>query len=184
VHIGIDFGAKLSGKTVVCFHHNQALDVLQVGKGKDADKWIEGIIDRLKPLHVFVDAPLTLPAAFFGMGNDFFYRKCDRQCHAMSPLFLGGLTACAMAMANRYTNITFIESYPKQVVVELGLEQYYKTHLNGFLAQLATLLPLPVGCEITNWHQADSLLAWLVGHRYYNGEAKLFGDSSEGIIYA
>ena len=37
IHLGIDYGSKLAGTTVICFEKNKQLHFLQSEKKKDAD---------------------------------------------------------------------------------------------------------------------------------------------------
>jgi predicted nuclease with RNAse H fold len=97
---GIDFGKKLSGNTVICEKNGDLTRFYRASKDTDADKFITGLIKDVRPEIIFIDAPLSLPAAYHDSENyqDYFYRLCDRQLKAMSPMFLGGLTARAIKM--------------------------------------------------------------------------------------
>lgn len=90
MHLGIDYGSKLAGTTAICYQEGDALTIIQSEKKQDADRFINDTVESLKPEQIFIDAPLSLPAAYFGNGDDYFYRDCDRQLKAMSPMFLGG----------------------------------------------------------------------------------------------
>ena len=103
MHIGIDYGAKLAGTTAICFEQSGQLKIWQSEKKKDADKFVQESIKQLQPTTVFIDAPLSLPLAYFGEGENYFYRECDKILKGMSPMFLGGLTARAMRLAKPYT---------------------------------------------------------------------------------
>ena len=100
--IGIDYGAKLSGYTAICFNQNDILTIQQCLYGKDADKWLKEVLTQHDFESVYIDAPLSLPGKYRALSgyNDFHYRKCDQELRAMSPLFLGGLTARAMSFSD------------------------------------------------------------------------------------
>lgn len=183
-HFGIDFGAKLAGTTAVCFAKDGKLHLLQSAKKRDADAWLRRLFEEQKPSAVFMDAPLSLPSVYKGLGSDFHYRACDRAVEAMSPMFLGGLTARAMQLRAAFPDLPFHEAYPAQVVRTCwpdGL--FYKKDLSSFLAQMKEKLPLPFAEPPENWHQVDAMLAWLTGWRYGRGEAVCFGDAAEGVIW-
>ncbi len=188
-HFGIDFGAKLAGTTAVCFAKNGQLNLLQSNKKQDADTWLRRLIAEQKPNSVFMDAPLSLPGVYRGVGSDFHYRACDRAVGAMSPMFLGGLTARAMQLRAAFPEIPFFEAYPAQLVRTYwpnGI--FYKNDLTSFLVNLAEILPLPLAIDThgkppENWHQVDAALAWGTGWRYERGGAVSFGEAEEGVIW-
>lgn len=96
MHIGIDFGSKLAGTTALCIGEaGEQLQVSSSEKGQDADLFLMAALEGKAPATLCIDAPLSLPLAYRqpNENSDFFYRKADRQAKAMSPLFLGGLTA-------------------------------------------------------------------------------------------
>jgi predicted nuclease with RNAse H fold len=119
--LGIDFGAAKAGTTVLCWHDSasQKICFAQSVKGADADTFILGCINRVRPQLVAIDAPLSIPLVYAAISDaqledDFMFRDCDRQLKAMSPLFLGGLTARAMRISTRLKQqaIKCIEVYP------------------------------------------------------------------------
>ena len=183
---GIDYGSKIAGTTVIAYLESDRLQIVQSAKKQDADRWILDHCDNLKPEMVFLDAPLSLPAAYFGKGEDYFYRLCDRECKAMSPMFLGGLTARAMALDKGYNKAEFIECYPGMLarqVLKLGELYNKKSKLSDqAVEQLLSLLPYELDAMLDNWHQFDALLCWLTGYRYQKGEALKIGDKEEGLI--
>lgn len=136
-----------------------------------------------------MDAPLSLPAAYFdSYYDDFFYRRCDRELSAMSPMFLGGLTARAMALKHRWRETCeFIEVYPAALAfVHFGDGDIYKKSLSGIgelTAELERQYRLSLHQAPENWHQFDSLLAWISGFRHEHGIARAYGDKEEGRIY-
>lgn len=188
-HLGIDFGSKTAGTTVICWQENNTLRFHQSLKNEDADQLISQFIRELKPDAVFIDAPLSLPMAYRNSTghSDFFYRVADRATQAMSPLFLGGLTARSMRLDHLHPELPFYEAYPGKLAEiwkwkELG---YKKSQASFPLFQqeisektgLKMYLP-------ENTHQLDGALAWCIGWRYYYNEVQIFGNPEEGLIYA
>ena len=192
MHFGIDYGSKIAGTTVICFEKAGKLHWQQSDKKKDADAFIKVAIATHQPTHVFIDAPLSLPAAYYHPAEsenaNFFFRQCDKELRAMSPMFLGGLTARAMSLQHHYRTsaIEFIEVYPSFLVKTLfeNIEIYKKQpdSIPVFLTLLLPELPYPMIEIPTNWHQVDGILAWLSGHRMLNGNALTIGDVAEGVI--
>lgn len=145
MHVGIDYGSKLAGTTVLCWEQDGQLHYQQSEKKKDADQWLIQLIQELSPPEVFIDAPLSLPAAYHGKGEDFFYRDCDRELRAMSPMFLGGLTARAMKLRHLLSpqQIVFQETYPAELVRNLpDLKECY--------------LKKKRPCELTFWTNSNN----------------------------
>ena len=120
-------------------------------------------------------------------------KKADLQSHAMSPMFLGGLTARAIQWAHlaQQRGTAIIEAYPKLVAQHLALDMrrykkdasyleaatgVVKAHLNE-LTSLSTL-PTPL-----NWHQFDAVLALCTAVRFSQGKAVPLGDKEEGVLY-
>lgn len=184
MHLSIDYGSKLAGTTAICWAENKQLKIVQSEKKKDADLFIQKYISELKPGMVFIDAPLSLPSAYFGKGKDYFYRKCDKELKAMSPMFLGGLTARAMKLSSQFPDIIFHEIYPAQLRRLILPEAifYKKEKLEVFCELLENILPYIFLEQPKNWHQVDSALAWLSGWRYEKGKAEIYGEEKEGII--
>ncbi len=182
-HFGIDFGARNAGTTAVCREIGHTLTVELSGKGTDADLFLDRLLEQERPEQCFIDAPLSLPMAFFGRSDDFLYRKADRELGAMSPMFLGGLTARAIRMKHRHPGIRFTESYPRQLVRLLGLDRHYKTSVEKFWSDLAVHLPLPVQGPPPTWHETDAVLAWLSGWRFAHRKASKYGQKEEGEVW-
>jgi len=186
---GIDYGSKLAGTTSICFEVDNKLVFLQSEKKKDADKMIIQFFENLRIKQVFFDAPLSLPRAFFGEGEDFFYREGDSAIGAMSPMFLGGLTARAIKLKTTFekTGISFFEAYPGGLAKELNIkEKGYKKDSEQliFLTEfISKNFDLKLKKHPSNWHQFDSLLAFVVGLRFNANQALFFGDEGEGGIW-
>ena len=65
MHIGIDFGAKLSGTTAICMGVvGGRLEVTCSKKGQDADLFLNAALKGKAPATVCIDAPLSLPLAY------------------------------------------------------------------------------------------------------------------------
>lgn len=187
-HIGIDFGARTAGNTVICLRERGLFRFERAGRGDDADAWLQERVPELAPGAVYIDAPLSLPGAYFGRGDDHFFRNADRQAGGMSPMFLGGLTARAMRMADRWraAGIAVHEAYPAALVRHawefLGIRpgRAIPRHKLRLMAGLC-MLPPP---EPRDRHEADAWLCWVIGHRHRRGEALRFGQPDEGLILA
>lgn len=185
--IGIDFGAKNAGTTAICFAVNKTLKVVQSTKGHDADLFCHDWIHSLSPRQILIDAPLSLPHAYFGKGEDFLFRLCDRETAAMSPLFLGGLTARAMRLAAHFRplGIIFTETYPK--LVHQQLLPYLpkpskKDEVSSIVLQLESAIGFDIQMEHISVHSLDAVLAWAAGWRLLKGQAIQKGDPAEGLI--
>lgn len=184
--IGIDYGSKLAGTTVISYAMEDKLQLEQSRKKTDADDWLIQRLSALSPGAVYFDAPLSLPAAFYGKGDNYFYRDCDRMTKAMSPMFLGGLTARAIKLKHRLEEVDFFECYPGYLAREvLQISRFYtkkQSLQNEAIDLLEKLLPLPMKRTPENWHQFDAVLAWITGHRMQEGQALFLGDPGEGQI--
>jgi len=186
-HCGIDFGAKKAGTTAVCFFDDSAWKIFQSSKNEDADIFLEKTIASLGPERIFIDAPLSLPVVYTSNVQppeaDYHYRVCDREAGAMSPLFLGGLTARAIRLRSIWAEngIGIFETYPKLLAHSLGLSAY-KNDLATCMEQISMKLGLDPLPEMKNWHQADAFLAWISGLRHEQGRFNQLGNEKEGII--
>ncbi len=184
--IGIDYGSKLAGTTVICYAQDSGIRFLQSKKKQDADQMILDFVDEYPYDSIFLDAPLSLPLAYFDNGKDYFYRECDRKTGAMSPMFLGGLTARAMRLASLLITTKCYETYPAYLIkTVLQLSELYqkKSKFTGdILDKLYPLLPITLDDEITNWHQFDALLCWISGYRHDSKKALSIGHKDEGLI--
>ncbi len=190
---GIDYGSKLAGTTVVAFlNDGGAIETLQSAKGQDADQFILQWAAQHQPSHLFLDAPLSLPGVYTKKleCDDYFYRKADKQTKAMSPMFLGGLTARAMFLRDQLSaqyQINTWEVYPAYLAKLLALHSLFykkeKVHIPKVIEAIAATLPCDIAtCKFYNWHQVDALLSFCSGFRYIQGIALVFGDPIEGQI--
>lgn len=196
---GIDYGSKLAGTTVIAFMNECGkVEFATSIKNKDADQFILEWTTIHAPELIFLDAPLSLPGVYQHLPNynDYFFRVADKAVHAMSPLFLGGLTARAMQLqANlEKMNVKIIEVYPGYLAKILALNNLFykkeKAHIPALLTQLsqsfdrsfAESLSLQVCSSLSTWHHFDALLALFSGMRYLHHQHLTFGEAAEGLI--
>lgn len=185
-HVGVDFGARNAGTTAVCWKLQGSFRFAHSADNEDADAWLEATIAELSPLAIYIDAPLSLPAAYHGKGTDYFFRNADHRVRGMSPMFLGGLTARAMRMAAQWraSGIAVHEAYPAALIrhawESLGIEprKAIPKHKLRIMAGMI-IMPSP---EPADRHEADAWLCWVIGHRHAKGEAISHGHPDEGII--
>lgn len=181
--VGIDFGAKLSGKTVIA-HRIDGSEIAfsQCEKKVNADTWLKNQLQELGASDVYIDAPLSLPGAFFGKGSNFHFREADKITNAMSPMFLGGLTARAMDLKHTLVHLTFYEIYPAYFQSQIIQSSSYKKDIGSFLSDLTVKYPLALEKNPSNWHQVDALLALLIGERHQHNRHLVIGNLTEGVI--
>lgn len=189
--VGIDYGAKLAGTTAIALLEKQKIVIFQSSKKQDADAFVKNFANERKPQLIALDAPLSLPKIYKNeeKGGDYFYREADKLLGAMSPMFLGGLTARAMQLAAycRQIQIPVIEVYPAVLAKKWNLEQFqYKKSLS-LIHQACKAIEEKIGYQLAqkpeNWHQFDAVLALATALRYYYQQAERFGNESEGIIW-
>jgi predicted nuclease with RNAse H fold len=186
--IGIDLGARSSGNTVVCRRERGLFVFERPLQGNDGDAWLEERITDLRPDAIYIDAPLSLPGAYFGRGADHFFRAADLQARGMSPMFLGGLTARAIRFAQRWRDagIAVHEVYPAALIrqawehLHIAPGKAIPRHKLRLMAGMCSLPPP----SPADRHEADAWLCWVIGHRHRAGKAKVFGAPDEGLILA
>lgn len=190
--MGIDYGSKLSGNTVVALLHNKTITFHKSNKNKNADQMILDIANDIKPGYVFIDAPLSLPGIYSNPSkySDYFYRMADSELGAMSPMFLGGLTARAMRLANELKSkgMKVHESYPAAIARSLELHELGYKKDKKSINKLASLLNEYLGIDfdenkVTTWHHIDALLTLVIAKRYFESRHLVFGEKEEGLIY-
>lgn len=166
---GVDFGAQRSGNTVVAVNAGSKISLHRPSKGQETDPWIVELLTELNPALVAIDAPLSLPGIYLAPKQyaDYFYRACDRELQAMSPMFLGGLTARAMRLKDILikTNVEVIETYPKKIKasgIKVNLDIAQDSHEQDALFCLA-LAELYQQKKATGVGSADEGLIWLPG---------------------
>jgi predicted nuclease with RNAse H fold len=191
MHIGIDYGAKLSGNTVICYSRNESdLHFLRVNRENDADAFLFRSLIELQPTEAFIDAPLSLPGVYSGLLDcrDFFFREADRTTRAMSPMFLGGLTARAMQLKSMLLKekIILFETYPGYLARHWKLDEsgYKKTkeNLEYTVDKLFQLTGFSLE-DIRSWHDIDAFLAMISHIRYRKRECIRIGKEGEGFIF-
>lgn len=191
MHFGIDYGSKLAGTTVITYEQGGRLFQRSSIKGKDADQMILKTATELLPSSIYIDSPLSLPGAYFNKGNDYFYREADKKLQAMSPMFLGGLTARAMKLKARLVEdlgIDVFETYPGAFVrATQELKEVYDKKDIDMIPKIAKVIEGLIknrSLEVApnSIHAIDSLIAWYSGYRHINGKANLIGNPDEGVI--
>lgn len=179
---GIDYGARLAGTTVLALLHDERIRLFPMAKGQDADGELIRLIDQWQPEFLAIDAPLSVPLGIMGTGAEFHLRRADRMCGAMSPMFLGGLTARAMALRYHYRDapITWMETYPSWMAkARFALDR--KAH-HLLLEQLQTLWPQTSIPIPTDQHQLDALLALAAAEYRRRHVSWHYGVPGEGVI--
>lgn len=186
---GIDYGSKRAGTTAIAALRNKQVHLLLCPKKKDADRFILRWTTAHHPDVLYLDAPLSLPGVYRGLPGctDYFYRQADREVNAMSPMFLGGLTARAMKLKAALQPLPVHEVYPGGLARQLNLpgQGYKKTGDPDKLArQLAETFGFRLAAppEKWNWHLFDALLGLCIGLRHQRGRANRFGRPDEGQI--
>ncbi len=189
---GIDYGSKMAGTTVIAHVGASGQMVFQQSaKKQDADQFLlDWVAALVRPAQLFLDAPLSLPVVYTDpdQGTDYFYRTADKEVQAMSPMFLGGLTARAMRLAKALDDRGCIvrEVYPGHLARTLDLREWgYKQKVGDLPAVLAAFrqkIPGLPDATPGNWHQFDALLAFCSGWRYQKGAHLTYGDPEEGLI--
>ncbi|MBB6428358.1 DUF429 domain-containing protein [Algisphaera agarilytica] len=188
----IDLGSKLAGTTVVVQGDPETQTPLSFhasAKKQDADAMIASLLSAHPAATVYLDAPLSLPGVYRQLDgfDDFHLRRGDRELTAMSPMFLGGLTARAMRLSATHSHCVWHEVYPAAQAkrLELPKDQYKKSTdaLPEMTQQLASLIGAPFDRQVVaTWHHFDALLAWLTAERHATGEAQSYGHPDEGVI--
>ncbi len=182
---GIDYGSKLAGTTSICYRENDEIRFVRSAKKQDADKMILDFCNEFMPALIAIDAPLSLPGVFQGLAGfeDYFYRRSDKELKAMSPMFIGGLTARAIKLKNQLRDVEVIEAYPVFRGKQLMLTEFgYRTKTPDYPSILKKL-GFPSNTNILSSHDLDALITLEIVERYSRGEAKSVGDELEGLIY-
>lgn len=189
--IGIDYGSKMAGTTVIAFEEGGRIKTLQSSKKQDADRMILDVMGERAAAKIGIDAPLSLPGVYTGLAGfeDYFYRLCDRQLNAMSPMFLGGLTARAMKLKSELVSIgvELFEVYPVGRGKTLGLEAYGYRKSDCDYVGIRKILEdqydwLILSDTPANSHELDAILAFIIT-KALDEESTRAGDSKEGVIY-
>lgn len=190
--VGIDYGSKLAGTTVLAYGHKGEIFLERSAKGRDADRMILDFVGSHDLKMIGIDAPLSLPAVYLNRPGyeDYFYRKCDKELKAMSPMFLGGLTARAMRLKSTLDEmgIEVFEVYPVQTARSLGLNSFgYRSGKPDYKLILKALESKGVALAgeqfIHTDHDLDALLALYTATRILYGKAEFSGTPEEGVIH-
>lgn len=187
---GVDFGAKLSGNTAVASYDGEKVKLYQAERSQDAGKWLDRLYSEMVPALIGIDAPLSLPPGYFHPGQDLHFRKADRLLGAMSPMFIGGLTARAIEWSQG-VEAKRIEVYPSALadLLHPAGRKLRKSESDWFHKEvlIPTFIDLEeqeLSIEIPRTiHQLDALLALLTALRYRSGKAISYGIESEGMIW-
>lgn len=189
---GIDYGAKLAGTTsMAVWHADDGIRICHSMKKQDADQMIDYLCRDMGQAFIGIDAPLSLPGLYKGLPEcrDYFFRQCDIQLSAMSPMFMGGLSARAIQLTDKLkeNGHKVIEVYPsalKRLYPELAdiRNSPSSRHMAFFELYFQTEVFFENGAKITS-HALDSLCALMTVYRYINGESQCAGLEEEGIIY-
>lgn len=189
---GIDFGSKTAGTTVICIGNNeQPLDLVASVKKQDADAMLLSVLKGAKPEFATIDAPLSLPGVYLNTNQktDYFYRSVDVHLKAMSPMFIGGLTARAIRLKDECSRfqLPLFETYPAAFVKQFELTKYYQkketAKLAPFIDALLEVFPAKVKhTQLPTWHHVDALIAWISCYRMAHDQHLTFGDD-EGHIF-
>ncbi len=189
---GVDYGKQYAGNTVICRRKGQNYVFEQIKKNIHTDKYILEKARRENPGCIFIDAPLSLPAVYSCpdiADENYFYRKCDKELGAMSPMFLGGLTARAIKLKNELTSmgIQMLETYPGKLAQKFQLKDFgYKKSKENIGTCIKIIRQEPEGnidvTAVATWHHFDALLCCLSAERYFRGEAEIYGDEKEGVV--
>ena len=190
---GIDYGSRSSGNTIMAWSlAGGNVSFFRPEKGLDADVAVFRVLTEMRPATVGIDAPLSLPGRYRDLPgcSDYFYRHCDRELKAMSPMFLGGLTARAMRLSDqmRETGVFPVEVYPAQVADRLSLQDHGYRKAAGRITDCAEILLRRAEfkfdpAELKTWHHVDALLALMAALRVHQGLAVGYGKEEEGLIY-
>ncbi|MBO3698554.1 DUF429 domain-containing protein [Roseivirga sp. E12] len=190
--IGIDFGSKLAGTTVIAYQKDGLIYFEKSIKNQDADQMIIEFVREQKPQMVGIDAPLSLPGVYTNLKGyeDYHYRLCDKELKAMSPMFLGGLTARAIKLKDQLSveGVQVFETYPVQTGGGLGLKEFgYRSKASDYNAMLQVLgkrgFQLAPESKVETSHDLDSVLALMAIHNMSTANEKRSGDPNEGLIF-
>ena len=186
---GIDYGSKMAGTTVIAFEQNNKVVLIGSKKNQDADQMILDFVDQYRPLLIGLDAPLSLPGVYLNPDDydDYFYRACDKEVRAMSPMCLGGLTARAMKLKSIIGERSkVVEVYPGMIAKHLELKAFsYKQKEADYSQMISKLSPWinSNDLKLSSSHQFDAVLALYIAKRYSSNSMNRVGEENEGFIY-
>lgn len=179
--VGIDYGGRYTGTTALAACTLDQIFLTSCPKRTDADTWIGERLDDLQPRIIAIDAPLSLPSGVLDGKGDFHLRIADRLCGAMSPMFLGGLTARAMALHTFWKGqALWVETYPSWMArARLGCKRTDHDEVVNMIRTYWTGQPIP---KLTDQHQVDALLALMAAEHVRTNTSWHYGDPREGVI--
>ncbi len=191
LYIGIDYGKQKAGTTAIAFIDPSGyLQLKSTEKNQDADRFIKQQLTNNKTRQAFIDAPLSLPAAYYHTNNwDFFFRQCDREISGMSPMFLAGLTARAIRLKSELKSfdIQLKEGYPAKLATILDLKtlgyKKQKQYIKDVKEVVTSAYKLKLVDPLESWHEVDAVLTALIHMRYANQQHQTFGQEEEGLVY-
>lgn len=190
--IGVDYGSKLAGTTVIAYNMGDGIRLERSKKNQDADQMIIDFVAEYNPQVIGIDAPLSLPGVYTGLVGfeDYHYRACDKALKAMSPMFLGGLTARAIKLKSSIEKdgVKVLEVYPVMTGKELGLTEFnYRKKDVDYDAIITELkaegYEVAIDCSINTSHDLDAILALHALDRVGLANEKSIGNLEEGVIY-
>lgn len=194
--VGIDFGAKMAGTTVLAVFDNAEVAFICSKKGSSADLLVRSTLSKGGPGTIAIDAPLSLPAVYRdnyvarsgAEGSDYHFRACDKALGAMSPMFLGGLSARAMELSAwlRGKNFEVVETYPRASALRIGLDHTGYKNDGASVVRCADAISEECGFTLqrtpVTWHEIDALLALSSAIRHREGKCQSYGSLEEGLI--
>jgi len=190
--IGVDYGSKLAGTTVIAYNMGDGIRLDRSKKNQDADQMIIDFVAEYNPQVIGIDAPLSLPGVYTGLVGfeDYHYRACDKALKAMSPMFLGGLTARAMKLRSSIEKggAKVLEVYPVMTGKALGLTAFgYRKKDVDYGAILAKMqvegYEMVSDGSVNTSHDLDAILALHALDRVGSANEKRIGSPEEGVIY-
>ncbi len=157
------------------------------------DAQVLGLVDRVRPALVVIDAPLSLPLgrATLDDRSGPHFRECDRELRRLGirffPLTLGPMRMLTdrgmrLAEAIRRTGAEVLEGYPggSQDLLGIPRKQAGVTALQRRLASRG--LGGDLAARALTHDELDAVtLAW-VGWMYRRGAAMLIGSPDEGVM--
>lgn len=178
----------MAGTTAICYCEHDSIRLVQSAKRQDADAFCESYLNKFYPTFVMIDAPLSLPGVYQNRGDDYFFRQCDRELGAMSPMFLGGLTARAMRLSQVWMKkgIVFYETWPRRVAGRFGFGQSSgldERSVKAIVQQIEAETACSLAATIPSQHAFDALLAWYAGWCAESKKIQRAGSDEEGWIY-
>lgn len=191
---GIDYNSSDSDRTVLCLldELEGKIQFIVSSEREDPNEVIKQQILSKSPAYVFIDAPLSLPRAYFDSDyEDYLYRESDKELGCQSPMETGLLTANAIKLRHslqQMSNIPLKETCPKELAKIYQLEEAgYRGHISQ-IKEVVKVLQEKTEHMLdtqffTSWQHVDAFLAMMSSLRFKNDEAKEFGNKKEGKVF-